>query len=115
MIRYPKNKYGNKKTTIDGLTFDSQKEARIWQRLVLEAKAGIITGLQRQVAYEFPDNFGNVIRHVKSKRPVKYVADFVYIKNGQKIVADAKGFRTAEYKLKAALMKSLLNIEILEL
>lgn len=100
---------------MDGIVFDSAKEARHWSRLTLEAKAGHITALERQVKFTFPDGSGDVIRHVKSKRPVTYIADFTYIRAGKKIVADAKGFRTGEYKLKAALMKSLLGIEIVEL
>lgn len=110
-----RSKYGNKKTILDGIVFDSQKEAKYWMILCNESKAGKITSLNRQVKFTFPDGFGDVIRHVKSKRPLTYIADFVYIKNGLKIVADAKGFRTGEYKIKAALMKSLLGIEILEI
>ena len=44
-------KYHNKKITIDGLTFDSKKEARRYQELKALEKAGVIYGLQTQVKY----------------------------------------------------------------
>lgn len=108
------NKYNNIRTEVDGVVFASKKEAREWVRLCGELKAGHITALDRQIKYQFPDGFGGLIRHVKSNRPLTYIADFVYIRNGQKIIADAKGHITPEYKIKAALMKCLLGITIVE-
>lgn len=47
------NKYRNVKVrAIDGTVFDSHKEARRWQELLLLQKAGAITELRRQVEYE---------------------------------------------------------------
>jgi len=37
-----KNKYGNRKVTVDGITFDSRKEAARWQELRFLEKAGEI-------------------------------------------------------------------------
>ena len=47
-----RNKYGNKKTVVDGITFDSRKEAKRYQELKLLEKAGEIKDLRRQVKYE---------------------------------------------------------------
>ncbi len=47
------SKYYNIKTkALDGTIFDSHKEARRWDELTLLQKAGKISNLQRQVAYE---------------------------------------------------------------
>lgn len=107
-------KYGNTKVEVNGEKFDSQKEYRVYLSLLQRLKDGEITALQRQVTYNFPAINGDVVRYHKSKRALKYIADFVYIEKGQKVVADAKGFRTREYKIKAALMYSLLGITIKE-
>ncbi|MBS6476088.1 MAG: DUF1064 domain-containing protein, partial [Clostridiales bacterium] len=44
-------KYRSKKTTVDGITFDSRREAARWQELKLLERAGSITELERQVSY----------------------------------------------------------------
>ena len=46
-----RNKYGNRKVIVDGMEFDSKKEARRWRELTYMQKAGIIQDLKRQVKY----------------------------------------------------------------
>ena len=46
-----RSKYGAKKVTVDGITFDSKKEANRWCELRLMERAGVITGLERQVKF----------------------------------------------------------------
>lgn len=119
-------KYNNKKVTIDGITFDSHKEARRYGYLSLLEKAGEITNLARQVEYElipvqkqtieYTDKKGKT-RHktVVLERAVKYIADFVYYdKNGQMVVEDAKGVRTKEYVIKRKLMLYMYGIKVSE-
>lgn len=96
------NKYRNRKTTVDGVTFDSAREARRYQELRLLTRAGKITGLQRQVPFELIPAQKRDGRTIE--RPVKYVADFVYQENGETVVEDAKGVRTKEYVIKRKLM-----------
>lgn len=48
-MRY--RKYKNTKINVDGMTFDSKKEAKRYQELSLLQKAGEISGLQTQVRY----------------------------------------------------------------
>lgn len=91
-------KYSNKKTVIDGIAFDSKKEAGRYLELKLLLKAGQISDLQLQVAYE-------LVPKQKGERAVKYIADFVYIENGKTIVEDAKGFKTEKYIIKRKLFK----------
>lgn len=95
-------KYGNKKTEVDGLVFDSSKEANRWAELKLMQTAGVISKLERQVPFELipsQKRFGKVV-----ERPVKYVADFVYEQDGETIVEDTKGMKTKEYIIKRKLM-----------
>ena len=109
---YP-SKYGAKKTEIDGEKFDSLKESRRWTQLKLLERAGEISDLRRQVKFVLipaqrePDRAGKRGGRIQGKlleREVAYIADFVYIENGEMIVEDAKGFRTKEYVIKRKLM-----------
>ncbi len=45
-------KYGNRKVVVDGITFDSKKEAQRYTELKLLEKTGKITGLQLQREFE---------------------------------------------------------------
>ncbi|MCQ2125120.1 MAG: DUF1064 domain-containing protein [Fibrobacter sp.] len=109
-IRY--NKYGNRKTYIDGIKFDSQKEASRWIELKLLETAGKIHGLQRQVKYELIPAHRK--KDGKLERAAYYFADFQYEKDGNLIVEDSKGMRTKEYILKRKLMLDRYGIEIKE-
>lgn len=105
-------KYGNRKITVDGEIFDSKKEYRRFCELSLLERAGEITDLRRQVAYELlpSQRVGGKV----AERPAKYIADFVYKENGQEVVEDTKGFRTADYKLKRKMMLYFHGIQIRE-
>lgn len=124
-------KYGNRKTTIDGITFDSRKEARRYAELSLLERAGIIQKLRRQVKFElipaqyevFERYSGKTGKRLKDgKRLVEkactYIADFVYEERigdtWEKVVEDAKGCRTKDYILKRKLMRYLLGIKVVE-
>ena len=98
-------KYRNEKAMVDGIVFASKREARRYQELRLEEKAGEIADLRLQVRYLLTIN-GVQICH--------YVADFVYQRDGQTVVEDAKGFRNRVYLLKRSLMLALHGINIVE-
>lgn len=80
-----KNKYGAKRTEVDGIVFDSAAEARRWSVLKLEERAGLITGLERQVPYAITINGEHI---------AKWIADFRYVRDGQTVCEDVKGVRT---------------------
>ena len=48
------------------------------------------------------------------ERAVHYIADFVYVENGVKVVEDTKGVKTDAYKIKKKLMLKLYGIKIRE-
>lgn len=105
-------KYHAKKTCVDGITFDSRKEA--YRYLVLKdmEKDGIIEDLRRQVRYELVPAFDVDGKHY---RPVFYVADFVYVdETGKTVVEDVKGMRTDVYRLKSKLFARRYGMSIRE-
>jgi hypothetical protein len=105
-------KYHAKKTEVDGITFDSKKEAGRYQDLKLMQKAGLIQNLRLQVKYVLLPKTRICGRHVPEKA---YIADFVYQDDrGKVIVEDVKGMRTPLYMLKRHLMKYLHGVEIQE-
>ena len=108
MRRGKRGKYGNLKVILpDGTKFDSGLEFKVWQQLAAMQKLDIIEGLERQVPYRITIN---------GQWVCTYYADFVYTlkETGETCVVDAKGVRTAVYRLKKKLMKIVLGIEIQE-
>lgn len=105
-------KYRNRKTTIDGITFDSAKEATRWAELRLLERAGQIFNLQRQVSFTLIPK--QVLDGKTVERPVVYKADFVYTENGEDVVEDVKGVKTKEYIIKRKLLLWQYGIHIRE-
>lgn len=97
MKRY--SKYNAKKSTVDGHTFDSIREAERYSELKLLEKGKEIRNLVLQPRFLLQDEFfdKNGVKHKK----IEYVADFLYIdKAGRNIVEDVKGVLTDVYKIK---------------
>lgn len=109
------SKYNSKKTVVDGQKFDSKKEARRYQELLLLEKAGEIKNLSRQVKFVLipsqRDENGKVV-----ERECSYKADFTYEEEGgiKTVVEDVKGYRTKEYIIKRKLMLYQFGIRIRE-
>lgn len=99
------SKYGNIRTEAAGMKFDSRREAMRWMVLRLEERAGEIRDLKRQIVYPIVVNGLHIC---------DYRADFVYVKRGELVVEDSKGFTTREYKLKAKLMLAVHGLTVLE-
>jgi hypothetical protein len=105
-IKPKESKYRNKATEVNGIRFDSKREANRYKELLLLLKAGEIRDLELQKEYEL--NQGGT-------HSLKYIADFVYVtKEGKTIVEDSKGAKTAVYLKKRRLMKKLYGIVIKE-
>lgn len=92
------SKYHAKKIEVDGVVYDSKKEANRGAVLKQQERFGIITGLERQVEFVLQPGYTN--NKGEKIRPITYKADFVYQKEGQKYAEDVKGFKTPEYRLK---------------
>lgn len=102
------SKHRNVKTTIDGITFDSAKEARRWQDLCLWQASGQITQLLRQQRFKIVVNGVHIC---------DYIADVTYREHGKLVVEDTKSAHTRKmdvYRLKKKLMLAVHKIEIRE-
>ena len=117
-------KYRNVKTTLDGISFDSRKEANRYAELRILEKAGLIQNLQMQVKYVLipeqrePDTLGargGVHKGRLIEKECAYIADFVYEEDGKSVVEDTKVFRTKDYIIKRMLMLKVHGIRIKEI
>ena len=120
-----RSKFGNKKVTVGGETFDSHKEYNRWCQLKLMQRAGLIYGLERQVKYKllptvyetyerYSDKTGKRLKDGQKviEHEVSYIADFVYkeMKSGKTIVEDVKGYKKgAAYDLFVLKRKMMLH------
>lgn len=116
-------KYHNRKITRDGLTFDSKKEHKRYNELLLLEQAGEIKNLRRQVKFlliptqrepKIIGPRGGVKNGKLLERECSYIADFVYCLNGKMVVEDTKGMRTKDYIIKRKLMLRIYGIRIRE-
>lgn len=100
------SKYKNTKTEVDGIKFDSKREAAYYQKLKLGNHAGLIKDFWMQVRFDIIIN---------SQFIGFYKADFVvdYFGEGYMVI-DVKGVKTSAYSLKKKLIKAVYGIEIIE-
>lgn len=133
MKNKPVRKYGNNKVTVDGIEFDSKKEAQRYAELKLLQRAGKISGLELQRVFELiPAQYETFPRYGKKGQPLKdgkrcleqsvvYKADFVYIQDGEIVVEDVKGYRDpasagyAKFVLKRKMLLYFYGIKIKEI
>lgn len=102
------SKYRNQKTEIDGIAFDSKKEAARYGELRILDQQGAIASLRRQVEYKLAVNGFHIC---------SFVADFVYLEMGREVVEDVKSEITRKnraYRIKVKLMRAIHGIEIRE-
>jgi len=95
------SKYRARRTTIDGIEFMSKKEAMRYEVLKAMQQSGEISDLQLQVKF---DLLPTIKRESETLRKKSYIADFVYMQEGKRIVEDVKGFKTPIYSLKKHLL-----------
>ena len=108
-------KYRNEKCKVDGIEFDSRKEANRYAELKLLERAGYIRGLELQKKFELIPTQrigGKVV-----EKACSYIADFYYfdVEKKQLIVEDTKGFKTKDYIIKRKLMLHVHGIRIIEI
>ena len=128
-MRFPisNSKYGNKKVTFQGITFDSKKELQRYMVLLDAQRMGKITDLERQVKFELiPAITEEYVEHLKTKDKVKtrtiqlaitYTCDFIYKKNDELVIEDVKASKamlTKEYCLKKKMMLAIHGLQIRE-
>ena len=103
-------KYNNVKTEINGILFDSKKEAKYYGILKLKQKAKLIDSFEMQVKFDII---------VNNHKIGFYKADFVTFKDGKIFeVIDVKSEITKKlpvYRLKKKLIKALYGFDIVEI
>lgn len=130
-MRYQTTKYMNKKVVVDGIEFDSKKEAHRYRELCLMLRTSKIAQLRLQVPFELiPNQYETVTVQLKTKRKetqrlverkVEYIADFVYtdLESGETVVEDVKGYRQGGaydlFKIKRKLMLQVYGIKVREI
>lgn len=104
-----RTKYNSRPTEVDGITFDSEKEARYYGQLKMRVRAGDLLKIEVHVTFPLV---------VNGLKVASYECDFVlHYPDGRREVVDVKSPATKEiglYKLKKMLMKAIHGIEILE-
>lgn len=99
---HKKSKYGANKVEIDGIKFDSQKEADYYSELKLRLAAKDIKGFCRQAEFVLAPN-------------LRYKADFIVFNNdGTSEILDVKGMQTQVYKDKKKVFEDKFNLKIVE-
>lgn len=98
-----RTKYRSRKTVVDGITFDSKKEADYYIELKLRQRAGEIASFELQPAFILQEGFRT--KNGKKEREIRYKADFrVVYPDGREEIVDTKGYRTKEYLLKRKML-----------
>ncbi len=98
-----KSKYRSNKMSIDGHTFDSQKEADYYCELKTRLQAKDIRGFCLQPIFMLADG-------------LKYKPDFIVFNNdGTETIIDVKGFKTKEYIAKKKVFEDKYNLKIIEI
>lgn len=96
------SKYGAIATTVDGIRFDSKKEARYYEQLKLRKAAGEVSYWLRQVPLHMPGGTRYVVDFlvffVDQSRPPEYV--------------DVKGRETAMFRMKRREIEHLFPIKV---
>lgn len=101
-ISKTKNKYNAKKAEVDGIMFDSQKEARKYAELKLLQRAGGVTEIELQPKFNLLQGFKYRGKKIQG---VTYTADFlVSYRDGRKQIIETKGYKTRDYILRKKML-----------
>ncbi|MGG4155720.1 DUF1064 domain-containing protein [Peribacillus muralis] len=101
----PVSKYGNKKVTLDGHTFDSKAEAKYYEQLKWSQLHNQILFFRIQPRYLLQAAF---MKNGKTFRKIEYVADFeIHNLDGSIEIIDVKGVETEAFKIKRKLFEKI--------
>jgi hypothetical protein len=94
-------KHGNHIVVVDGEKFHSMGEYRRWCELQLEQRAGRITDLERQVAYELVPTLRRPGQ--RTEPALRYTVDYRYREDGTVVCEEYKGHPDAAWKIRRRL------------
>lgn len=109
------SKYKNTKVAVDGITFDSKREAKRYQELKLLERAGEIANLTIQPKFPLRCNGRDILirsnRYYRGRKAT-YYADFSYTTKEGRVVEDVKGADTALSRLKRAIVEAEYGVRV---
>jgi hypothetical protein len=108
-------KYRSTPCQVGGDRYRSKRERDRHQALLLLQRAGAISGLEREVAFDLAPGI-KIAGESRARPPLRYFADFVYVdaRTGATVVEDAKGVQTPVYRVKKHLMATVHGIHVME-
>lgn len=100
------NKYGAKKTIVDGITFDSKREAAYYGELKIREKLGEVSAVELQRPFKLLGPKGELL--------CTYKCDFAFWDHivDRFRVIDVKGIETRDFKIKKRMMRAMNGIEV---
>lgn len=104
-------KYRNQRCEHEGIKFDSRRECARWVELSRQRAAGEISELERQVVFVLAES---VVINGRKAPALRYIADFVYERDGKTVIEDVKGHITEGYRIKRHLM-AVRGLQIVEI
>lgn len=117
-------KYHNEPVMVNGIHFDSKKEANRFMVLMSMQSRGLIRGLKLQAQYTLQESY--ITDTGERVRAIRYVADFAYERATEPdctgtvhwlpVVEDVKSraTRTAKYEMKKKLLRERFGLAITE-
>ncbi len=108
-------KYHNERAERNGIRFDSRKQARRYDELMVMLRAGIISDLRLEPQFTLQESY--VTETGERIRAIRYTADFSYKFGGKLVVEDVKSkpTRTKDYLRNRKFMRSKFGIDIQEI
>ena len=98
-------KYGNIPTEVNGILFDSKKEANYYVQMLMLQRCGVVKMIELQPVFELQPTFK---KNGVTYRSIKYVADFrITYADGHKELVDTKSeaTKTKDFKIKQKLFE----------
>ena len=92
------HKYHAEKCEVDGIIFDSKREAHHYKTLKIAESVGAISDLKLQTAFVLQDKMR--LPSGRMQRPIVYRADFEFVREGVRVIVDVKGLETPVFKMK---------------
>lgn len=104
------NKFGAKKTVLDGIRFDSKRESMRYAELKALEGAKIISQLEVRPRFKLTCR-GEPLRY-ETGRQITYTADFRYQCEGKTVVEDVKGRDTRDSRIRRAILEADQGIHV---
>jgi hypothetical protein len=107
-----KNKYRNQKVEIDGIKFDSKKEANYYSDLVIKKNAGLIADFERQVCFDIIVNNIQIAKYFLDFKVINLDGTIHYYDVKGKDKVSGKWIKSDVFALKKKLVEAIYSLKI---